>query len=304
MRAATAVIVVLIAGLLMGRSASADDAEVDAVDEDWQVIYLQGQRVGFMHSRSWETEVDGRTHIWTDAVTRMSVKRFGADLKMMISKASPGFDFSMDVITASPHLGTHVDGLAHISCHGQMYGGHELADVYGDFGWRANGMEHSRPIIGRGVLLDIPRAKGVAHLPDRYEITPADVRAALEAQGTGLRPGDSALVRTGWYKAWYESDPDTYFASQPGVGPDAALWLYDQGMALLGTDTSGTEVIPMPDPERTTHGVMIVERGVHLIEIMDLEVVADEGLYEFLFICLPLRITGATGSWIRAVAVV
>ena len=224
--------------------------------------------------------------------------------KALTSKASPGFDFSMDVITASPHLGTHVDGLAHISCHGQMYGGHELADVYGDFGWRANGMEHSRPIIGRGVLLDIPRAKGVAHLPDRYEITPADVRAALEAQGTGLRPGDSALVRTGWYKAWYESDPDTYFASQPGVGPDAALWLYDQGMALLGTDTSGTEVIPMPDPERTTHGVMIVERGVHLIEIMDLEVVADEGLYEFLFICLPLRITGATGSWIRAVAVV
>jgi kynurenine formamidase len=75
-------------------------------------------------------------------------------------------------------------------------------------------------------------------------------------------------------------------------------------MALLGTDTSGTEVIPMPDPERTTHGVMLVERGVHLIEIMDLEAVADERRYEFLFICLPLRITGATGSWLRAIAVV
>ena len=60
----------------------------------------------------------------------------------------------------------------------------------------------------------------------------------------------------------------------------------------------------MPDPERTTHGVMLVERGVHLIEIMHLESVAEEQLYEFLFICLPLRITGATGSWIRAVAVV
>lgn len=224
--------------------------------------------------------------------------------KALTSQASPGFDFSMEVITASPHLGTHIDGLAHISCHGQMFGGHTLADVYSDFGWKANGMETSQPVVGNGILLDVARAKGMEHLPDRYEITPDDLVATLEAQSTEIRRGDSVLVRTGWYRAWYESDPDTYFASQPGVGPDAAVWLYEQGMALLGTDTSGTEVIPMPDLERTTHGVMIVERGVHLIEIMDLESVADEGIFEFLFICLPLRITGATGSWIRAVAVV
>lgn len=224
--------------------------------------------------------------------------------KALTSKASPGFDFSMDLITASPHLGTHVDGLAHISCHGRMFGDHELSDVYGDFGWAVNGMEHSRAVVGRGVLLDVARAKGVDHLDDRYEITPADVEATLEAQGTQLRSGDSVLVRTGWLGAWYEHDPDRYFASQPGVGPDAALWLYERGMALLGTDTSGTEVIPMPDPERTTHGVMLVERGVHLIEIMDLEALAAEGRDAFLFLCLPLRITGATGSWVRAVAVV
>ena len=112
------------------------------------------------------------------------------------------------------------------------------------------------------------------------------------------------LVRSGWFGAWYASDPDAYFASQPGVGPDAALWLYERGMALLGTDTSGTEVIPMPDLERTTHGVLLVERGVHLIEIPDLEALAAEPAFEFLFVCLPLRITGATGSWLRPVAVV
>jgi kynurenine formamidase len=224
--------------------------------------------------------------------------------RALTTRQSPGFDFSMDLITASPHLGTHVDGLAHISCHGRMYGGHELPDVYGDWGWKVNGMEHSRPVVGRGVLLDVAAARRVDHLPDRYEITPGDLEATLEAQGTELRPGDSVLVRTGWYAAWYRSDPGTYFASQPGVGPDAALWLYDRGMALLGTDTSGTEVIPMPDPERTTHGMMLVERGVHLIEIMDLEAIATERVFEFLFLCLPLRITGATGSWLRPVAIV
>lgn len=224
--------------------------------------------------------------------------------KALTSRASPGFDFSMEVITASPHLGTHLDGLAHISCHGRMFGGHELADVYSDFGWRANGMEHSRPIVSRGVLLDVAAAKGVACLPDRYEITPDDVRDCAAAQGTELRTGDAVLVRTGWLRAWYATSPETYFPSQPGVGPDAAVWLYDQGMALLGTDTSGTEVIPMPDVERTTHRVMLVERGVHLIEIMDLEAVADERIFEFCFVCLPLRITGATGSWLRPVAIV
>jgi kynurenine formamidase len=224
--------------------------------------------------------------------------------KALTTRQSPGFDFSMDLITASPHLGTHIDGLAHISCHGRMFGGHALPDVYGDFGWRENGMEHSQPIVCRGVLLDVAAAKGLDHLPDRHEVTVADLEATLAAQDTELRPGDAVLVRTGWYAAWYRTDPDTYFRSQPGVGPDAGLWLHDAGMALLGTDTSGTEVIPMPDLERTTHGVLLVERGVHLIEIMDLEALAAERIFEFLFLALPLRITGATGSWLRPIALV
>jgi kynurenine formamidase len=224
--------------------------------------------------------------------------------KALTTRQSPGFDFSMEVITASPHLGTHVDGLAHISCHGRMFGGHDVRDAYTDFGWRVNGMEHSSPFVGRGVLLDVAAALGVPSLPDRYEVTPDDLARTLHVQGSALQDGDAVLVRTGWMAAWYEREPDRYFASQPGVGPDAALWLFERGMALLGTDTSGTEVIPMPDPERTTHGVMIVERGVHLIEIMDLESIAAERIHEFLFVSLPLRIAGATGSWLRPVAII
>ncbi len=224
--------------------------------------------------------------------------------KSLTSRESPGFDFSMETITGSPHLGTHIDGLAHIQCHGQTFGGHQVHDVYTDFGWRVNGMEHSRPIIGRGVLLDVAGAKGVDHLPDLYAVTPEDLDQALSLQGTDLQRGDVVLVRTGWFGAHYRRDPDSYFRSQPGVGPDAALWLYERGMAALGTDTSGTEVIPMPDTERTTHGLMLVERGVHLIEIMDLDEIARDRVFEFLFIALPLRITGGTGSWIRPVALV
>ena len=224
--------------------------------------------------------------------------------KCLTTRDSPGFDFSMEVITGSPHLGTHFDGLAHIQSHGRVHGGQEASAVFHDFGWLANGMEHAPAVIARGILLDMPAALVCDCLPERYEITPADAERALESQGTELRAGDVVLVRTGWFAKHYEQNTDSYFASEPGVGRDAALWLHERGMALLGTDTSGTEVTPMPDLERTTHVAMLVERGVHLIEIMDLEAIARERVYEFLFIALPLRIAGATGSWLRPIAIV
>jgi kynurenine formamidase len=224
--------------------------------------------------------------------------------RCLSSAESPGFDFSMEVITGSPHLGTHFDGLAHVQSRGRVHGGQEARAVFHDFGWLANGMEEAPAVIARGVLLDMPLVFGIDCLPDRYEITPDDLERALQRQGTELREGDVVLVRTGWFAKHYDQDPDAYFASEPGVGRDAALWLHERGMGLLGSDTSGTEVTPMPDLERTTHVAMLVERGVHLIEIMDLEAIARDRVREFLFIALPLRITGGTGSWLRPVAVV
>jgi len=88
------------------------------------------------------------------------------------------------------------------------------------------------------------------------------------------------------------------------VGRTAALWLYERGMSVLGTDTTGTEPLPFDDPAVTTHGAMLVEKGVHLIENLYLEDVAQDAAREGLFIALPLKITGATGSWIRPILVV
>jgi kynurenine formamidase len=224
--------------------------------------------------------------------------------KCLTGPEAPGFDFSMEIIAGSPHIGTHFDGLAHVQSRGRVHGGHDAREVFHDFGWRVNGMEHAPPVVARGILLDVPATLGTDCLPDRYEITPDVLQRTLGAQGTELRDGDVVLVRTGWFARHYHRDPVTYFASEPGVGPDAAIWLYDRGMAMLGSDTSGTEVTPMPDLERTTHVAMLVERGIHLIEIMDLEAIARDRIFEFLFVALPLRITGGTGSWLRPIAIV
>jgi kynurenine formamidase len=223
--------------------------------------------------------------------------------RCLSSNEPPGFDFSMELITGSPHVGTHFDGLAHIQSFGKTHGGHAARDVFDDFGWRANGLEEAAPVVCRGVLLDVA-ALGGDCLANGYEITPDDLRRTLATQATELRPGDAVLVRTGWFAAHYERDPDAYFASEPGVGVDAATWLCERGMRVLGSDTSGTEVTPMPDLSRTTHVAMLVERGIHLIEIMDLEEIARDRVFEFLFVALPLRIVGGTGSWLRPIAIV
>jgi kynurenine formamidase len=224
--------------------------------------------------------------------------------KCVSGPESPGFDFSMELITGSPHLGTHFDGLAHVQSHGTVHGGHAAREVFNDFGWRANGVEHAPAVISRGVLLDVALALKTDCLPNRYEISIADLEHTLTQQGTELHSGDVVLVRTGWFAENYLSDPNAYFASEPGIGPDAAVWLASQGMSCLGSDTSGTEVTPMPDLEHTTHVAMLVDRGIHLIEIMDLEAISRDRVFEFLFLALPLRITGGTGSWLRPLAIV
>lgn len=212
-------------------------------------------------------------------------------------------DFSMEIITGSPHLGSHIDAFAHIQGRGRVFGGARAADVFGDFGWVQNGMETVPPIAGRGILLDAARALDTERLPDDVRLGPAELQACLSRQGTEVRRGDIVLVRTGKFEDFRNRD-EAYFARHAGVTPEGALWLYEQGMAVLGTDTTATEPYPFPDPTHTTHVAMLVEKGVHLLEILDLDEIARDRMFEFLFICLPLKIVGATGSWVRPIAIV
>lgn len=201
------------------------------------------------------------------------------------------FEVVMDAVTGSIHTSTHLDGLAHVSHHGAFFG-----DVHA-----ARGVETVPPIVTRGVVLDIAGLHGVSRLPDGYEVSVRDVEKASRLIGVTIGTGDAVLVRTGKISQ-YSSDPAAYDAAQPGVGADAAVWMYDRGMAILGTDTSGTE--PVPYGDRSTHVAMLVERGVHLIESMMLDDVREVACPVGLFVCLPLKIAGATGSWVRPVLVV
>jgi kynurenine formamidase len=215
---------------------------------------------------------------------------------------TPGFDFSMDVVEGSPHQGTHIDAFVHVQASGRIYGGLDVRDVFDDFGWRQHGVETIEPIVTSGRLLDVARQLRIDPLPDGFEITPDHIEHCLS--GSPLRKGDAVLIRTGKFTVDYKGDGSDYFSSAPGVGTEAAIWLHDRGMSVLGTDTSATEPTPLRDAAHTVHRAMLVERGVHLIEIMNLDELAASGATSFMLICLPLKIRGATGSWVRPIAII
>ena len=215
--------------------------------------------------------------------------------------ADSPFQFCAEVISGTLHVGTHIDALIHVQAENKIYGGTPAREARDDRGWRRHGMETVPPILGRGVVLDIPRLLGLPRLPDGHEITVAELQAELGRTAQHVAPGDIVIVRTGKIQDF--GDEAAFQAGEPGVGRDAAVWLYEQGMAVLGTDTTGTEPLPFADANRTTHRAMLVERGVHLIENLFLEDVCAADVREGLFVGLPLRITGATGSWLRPVLV-
>lgn len=215
--------------------------------------------------------------------------------------AEGGFSLASDMVVGALHAGTHIDALAHIQAEGRIFGGHDATASRSDRGWLKHGMETVSPIISRAVILDAAAARGVERLPNGAEVGVADVKAMLAAAHLTVRPGDVVLVRTGKMQEW--QDPAAFNAGAPGVGREAAIYLYEQGMAVLGADNAATEPTPFRDPANTLHRAMLVEAGVHLIENLDLEEICRDGITEGLFIALPLKITGATGSWLRPVVV-
>lgn len=220
--------------------------------------------------------------------------------------ASAPDGFHLDAYGGSIHLGTHLDGLVHVVHDGAVFDGRHEADVRGPRGWTFGGIETVPPILVRGVLVDVLATKGGRPLEASTEVTPAMIDAACGVTGARVRPGDAVLVRTGKMRS-LAATRETFLDTQPGVGVDAAIRLADQGMVLLGSDTGGTEPQPIADWSRTVHVELLTRRGIHLLEWLVLDELADalaaRSRTDFLLVVLPLRLRGATGSWVRPVAV-
>lgn len=213
--------------------------------------------------------------------------------------------YSGDAISMYTHTGTHLDTLNHFGLHGKIWNQVSAEDALGIRGWTKSGADKYPPIVARGVLIDVAKSKNLAYLPASYAITVADLQDALKKQGTTVRPGDVVLTRTGLMTLW--PDQAKYRGEdQPGLSLEAAQWLVEGAKAmLLGADTFGVESSPSKDPVNfvPVHTYLLAERGVSLLEVLWLEELAKDQVYEFLFIASPLKLRGATASPMRPLAI-
>ena len=221
-----------------------------------------------------------------------------------------------ETITLPIHAATHIDALCHIGeqqdAAGSPISGGEVR-LYAGPGQTVaacekvdhKGQHHLDgsaliPILLRGILLDVAGAKGLDVLPDSYEVTGADVRQALAWTGVQLTVGTAVFLRTGFYRHFRAGSP-AYQHAIAGLGLEAAQLLVREGMILAGADNMTVEV--MPPMGHPVHRYLIVHNGIPLVENLYLEQLAELRVFEFLLIMSPLRIQGATGSWVNPIAI-
>jgi kynurenine formamidase len=206
-----------------------------------------------------------------------------------------------DAFTLGGHVGTHLDALCHFSQGGKLHGGLEAAGIQSySAGLERLSIDTVAPILRRGVLLDIAGQLGVEALPVDFTITPHHLDSAALDHRIEVEPGDVVLLRTGWGQYW--NDPARYLSEVHGPGPEepAARWLSDRGIFAAGSDTIAFEKVPAPSLPVHVH--LLVDKGIHIIEALNLEELARARVYEFLFVAAPLKIRGGTGSPIRPFA--
>ncbi len=212
--------------------------------------------------------------------------------------------YTGDAISMYTHMGTHIDALNHFGLQGKIWNGFTPEEHLGDKGWKKAGAETIPPVIARGVLIDVARLKGVKALTNNYRITAKDLQQALQRQKVALQEGDVVLIRTG--QAIHYGDAGKFLHDFAGISLDAVKWLVeDQQIMLLGADNLSFEAFPSERDENwvPVHTYLLAEKGVMFMELMNLESLAADEVYEFAFIGSSLKLRGASGSPMRPLAI-
>jgi kynurenine formamidase len=233
----------------------------------------------------------------------------------LLPVASPdnadGMTGADDVIIMPLQCATHWDGLAHVGYDGLYYNGVPVTVVTARYGATRNSYAKVNDrLISRGVLLDIPRLKGVEALAESTEITADDLAAAEERESVKVTSGDIVLVRTGWYQHFLAGDRARFIkGNEAGLGISTLEWLYDREVAALATDQWAVEVLPsgVEGSFVPFHLVAIRDMGLTLGEMFNLEELAgdcaEDGVYDFFFCGTGLKISNSAGSPVTPMAI-
>jgi kynurenine formamidase len=223
----------------------------------------------------------------------------------------PRLSYADDAINMPVQAASHWDSLGHIFYDDKMYNGHHASNVDSN-GLGVLGIEHAKDkLVGRGVLLDIARWKGVDALKDGTGISNDELDACAAAQKVEVRNGDFVIVRTGQMEACTKKGEWGGYAGgdAPGLKFETCYWLQEKQVGGVCSDTWGVEVRPneTKDVNQPWHWVVIPAMGLYMAEMLDLAELAQDcakdKVYEFFFCAPPLVIPGGTGSPINPQAI-
>jgi kynurenine formamidase len=232
------------------------------------------------------------------------------DLPRTFGEISGSLQLAKDFVGADYHNEghSHIDAFCHVGYEGKLYNG-TPADAVTNRGAMADSIEVlENGLVGRGVLLDIPRLREASWLEPGEHVFREDLEEAERAQGATVGPGDILLVRTGLVRRLIELGPWETAKSKPGLHPGAMAFLAERGVAALGCDgNSDTAPSTTEGVEYPIHVLALNAMGVHLLDYLELEELSvaceRSGRWDFLFIAAPLRIAGGTGSPVNPLAV-
>lgn len=249
---------------------------------------------------SWQAAGDPHYRIWMTHTPHGNViddpLHLGEEMNEHVS-------YTGAAISMYTHMGTHIDALPHFGLNGKVWNGFEAKEHLGDRGWSVAGAEKIPPLIARGVLIDVAASKGVEMLPDGYRISQQDLVDALEKQQVTLQEGDIVLIRTGRMKHY--NNAEAYMNNPPGLGMEAARFLVeDSGAMVVGADNLSFEAFPSEVENNYVplHTYLLAQHGVPIMELVYLDDLSKDKVYEFAFIGGSLKLRGADAAPIRPIA--
>jgi kynurenine formamidase len=209
-----------------------------------------------------------------------------------------GFGYADDYVLLATHGTTHLDALSHVWQGGLMWNGFSANEVTSRGAMRCD-IRQTGPITTRAIIANLDRGD----CDTEYRIHADELRDAVESTGVVPEQGDALLVRTGWLRRWRSGAATESLWS--GLDAGCAEWIDEQGFALVGADNMAVEYGPSPDPQDAAplHVELIRNRGIYLLELMDLEQLHDSGRHECMLVVSPMPLVGGVGSPVNPVAI-
>ena len=229
--------------------------------------------------------------------------------KMLSTGLNNTAQFAVDTYTVSyhGHAHTHMDSLGHMFYRGKMYNGISRKEIT-EAGAQKLGISNVKTgIFTRGILVDLPRLKGVPYLEPGTPIYAEDLEAWEEKTGIKVGAGDALLIRTGRWKRRDLHGPWNVEEKAAGLHVSSTAWLHKRDIAILGSeDASDVSPSRIEGLTRPVHQVMLIAVGVHILDCLDLEALSEaaqeRNRWEFLLTAAPLAVSGGTGSPLNPIA--